>query len=113
VAGRRWLALAAVALLGAAVWAFVRLDAAAYGPHYRAWQRAFSQLKPGMPETEVIGLMGPSTSRGTAFRLAQVEGFEHEYKRAVFSRSREWLFWESADFVFAVGLDDDHRVIAT
>jgi hypothetical protein len=79
----------------------------------RVWlfEAKFNRLYEGMSASEVIARLGQPTSKGKEFRLGQYVGFEPEYRHAAASRSKCYLFWHVADVVYAVGLNDEDRVV--
>ncbi len=73
--------------------------------------RTVGALTVGTPEDEVLKRLGPPTETGTEFHLAQVKGYEAQYRAAQKSSSVRYLFWHGGiDTVCAVGLDRDKRV---
>ena len=80
-------------------------------PSERAFARNFETIRTGMPEREVLALLGPATERSAAFRLGQPHGHEKEYAAAARSGSTYYLLWRrELHLIYAVGFDEQQRV---
>lgn len=72
----------------------------------------FAQIKPDMPRSEVIQLMGSDWSRSESFHLGQEAGYEFEYRTAEVIEATYFLSWGSGvDTVFTVAFDQQDKAI--
>lgn len=79
-----------------------------------SFRRSFNRIGLGMPESQVLEILGEPDERSEQFHLAQHEAFEENYRRAELSGSREYLFWNRGiDTVYVVGIDRDGKVSIT
>jgi hypothetical protein len=79
-------------------------------PADRRFRSAFREVEAGMPEQQVLQILGDPDERSRAFFLGQREGFESAYQRASASHSAYYLVWRrEPDVVYSVGIDSNGR----
>lgn len=76
------------------------------------FREKFSEIRIGIPESEVLNLLGEPDTQSQGFYLGQKEGYESSYERAADCKAEYFLVWQKEiDLVYSVGISLDKRVV--